>query len=66
MNYAALVLLLAMNDKKVWADYTEDEALPPLPASWIQGPHEEDIWTKVTKKKSRGVNSIPLGTGRKH
>lgn len=66
MNYAALVLLLVMNDKKDWADYTDDDPLPPIPASWIQAPHEEDIWTTVTKKKSRGVNSVPLGTRRKH
>ena len=65
MNYAALVLVLAMN-KESWADSVErdDDTLPPLPVSWIRAPHEEDIWTKVTKKKSRGVNSIPLGVRR--
>lgn len=65
MNYAALVLIIAMNDNKVWADYDEDDPLPPLPMSWIQGPHEDDLWTTVTKKKTRGVNSAPLGVRRK-
>jgi hypothetical protein len=66
MNFAALVILVSLN-KESWADAAEreDDTLPPLPMSWIKAPHEEDLWTTVSKKKSRGINNKSLGIKRK-
>jgi len=58
MNYAALVLLIAIN-KESWADSAErdDDTLPPLPLAWLKDVKEdvgvwcEKGWTTVEKKK---------------
>ena len=37
-----------------WADYEEDETLPPLPEAWgVVIQQEDEDWTPVVSKKGR-------------
>lgn len=73
MNFAALVVLTAMN-KETWADAVEkqDDTLPPLPLAWVKASNDtvkiwqEPEWTTVEPKKKprRGISSKALGSKR--
>ena len=73
MNFAALVVLTAMN-KETWADAVEkqDDTLPPLPLDWVKASNDtvkiwqEPEWTTVEHKKKprRGISSKAFGSKR--